>query len=121
MQNKMNTVLLGSRLKQLRINAGMTMKELAEKLHVTPSAIYGYECGKNYPGIDVLCGYQRVFNADLNRLLSTETYGNTVLMDQDPKDQEMIDQYRMLSEEEKDPLRQLVKIMYVSHFQYDQE
>ncbi len=119
MQNKMNPELLGSRLRWLRIKAGMTMKELAEKLHVTTSAIYGYERGKNYPSIDVLCGYQRVFNADLNWLLSTDTDGNIVRLSLNQKDKEMIRQFQTFSEDEKTPIRHIVKLTYDNHFRND--
>lgn len=36
-------------IKQLRMEAGMTQLELANKIQVTPSAIYNWERGRNEP------------------------------------------------------------------------
>ena len=40
---------IGSRIKERREQLGMTQRQLADKLGVTPRAYYSYECGDRDP------------------------------------------------------------------------
>lgn len=41
--------MIAQQIRQLRLSKGITQKELAEAIHVTPSAISQYENGKAQP------------------------------------------------------------------------
>lgn len=47
-------VYLGSKLKQLRREKGLTQQQLADKLGLTKGSISAYETSAKYPSIDVL-------------------------------------------------------------------
>ena len=58
------------KLKTLRIEADLTQSELANKLFLTRQAISNYEQGRCYPSIDTLVEMCKLFNTDLDALLS---------------------------------------------------
>ena len=60
-------------LKQLRIQASMTQKELAEKLHVSRNAVFNWEKGKREPGLDRLEKISKLFMVKPSYLLGYET------------------------------------------------
>ena len=121
MEGKMNNVLLGSKLKKLRINTGMKLKELTGLLGVEQSTISGYENGKSAPSIEVLYGYRRVFNVDLNWLLDEESEKNIILTALNRKDSKMVRQFQTFSEDEKSPVRQIINVIFNSHLNNDKE
>lgn len=62
-------------IRDARLAAGMTQRELAEKLNVTIGTIGGYERGSSYPKIDLLytlCDVLHITPADLLRADSEE-------------------------------------------------
>ena len=51
------------RLKELRLESGLTQTQLSEKTHISQTAISGYEAGKNRPTdivIIILCRFFQV-------------------------------------------------------------
>lgn len=62
----------GKRLKALREEHGITQKELAEKLNLTPKAISFYELGSREPSGDVIIQMAQIFETTTDYLL-----GNT--------------------------------------------
>ena len=58
----------GENLKRIREANGMTQKELADKLCLTPPSIVSYETGNKKPSFDVLMGITRELNASLDEL-----------------------------------------------------
>ena len=60
-------------LKQLRIQASMTQKELAEKLHVSQNAVFNWENGKREPGLDMIEEISKLFMVNPSYLLGYET------------------------------------------------
>ena len=60
-------------LKQLRIQASMTQKELAEKLHVCQNAVFNWENGKREPGLDMIEKISKLFMVKPSYLLGDET------------------------------------------------
>ena len=54
--------MLSKQIKMLRINAGMSQLQLAEKLNVSPSAVGMYEQGRRVPSVDLLILLARLFN-----------------------------------------------------------
>ena len=49
-----------TKLKQLRIESGLTQKQLAESLNVSQNAVYNWENGKREPGLDMIKRLQRL-------------------------------------------------------------
>lgn len=68
----MNQEKIGNFIKKIRIENKLTQKELAEKLGVTFQAVSKWENGKNIPDILILQEFSRLFNVDINEILSGE-------------------------------------------------
>ena len=63
---------LPERIRQLRISATMTQKELADKLGVSQNAIYNWENGKREPNVETLEKIAKLFNITISQLLEQE-------------------------------------------------
>ncbi len=62
-------VLLGNKIKELRIKSRFTQSELAERLGVTKSSIASYENDSRQPSYEVLIKISQVFNVSIDSLL----------------------------------------------------
>lgn len=62
-------MLFGKRLKKLRKEAGITQKELADKIGVNRATIAGYETKGKEPSYDTLIKIARALNCSLDVLL----------------------------------------------------
>ena len=62
--------MLSCRITQLRQSSGMSQLQLAEQLHLSPSAVGMYEQGRRTPNIDVLIQMSKLFNVSLDYLLT---------------------------------------------------
>ena len=60
---------IGSNVRALRVQAGMTQEELASRLHVTRQAVSNYGRGRTHPDIDQLTELATVFHVDLETLI----------------------------------------------------
>lgn len=67
------TVMLGERIKKLRVGASMTQQELAVKLKVSPSSVGMYEQNRRVPPNEVLLRICECFQVSSDWLLSGET------------------------------------------------
>ncbi|MGN1202808.1 MAG: helix-turn-helix domain-containing protein [Eubacterium sp.] len=63
---------LSTTLKDLRLSANLTQKELAEKLKIGQSTIVGYEQGRNEPTISNLVAYAKYFEITVDEILKQE-------------------------------------------------
>lgn len=61
--------MLEKRIKELREKAGLTQKELAEKLGLTDGAIGLYEVGKRNPSLSILNKLADFFDVSIDYLL----------------------------------------------------
>jgi len=61
--------LIGSNIRTLRMQAGMTQEELASRLNVTRQTVSGYERGRTDPDIDQLTELAGIFQVDLDTLV----------------------------------------------------
>jgi len=59
---------LGARLRDVRLRAGMGLRELARKAEVSPSYISQIENGKTQPSITSLYAFARILNASISEL-----------------------------------------------------
>ena len=64
---------IGEKLKQLRLENGLTQKALAEKAGVATGTIQQYELGKRQPRIEQLEKLAYILNTTLNDLISDNT------------------------------------------------
>lgn len=62
----------GNKLKQLRLQAGLTQKQLAERVKVTKSVISYYELQERYPSPEMLIKLANIFNVSTDFLLGME-------------------------------------------------
>lgn len=63
---------LGSRLRALRLQRGLTQKALARKINKSISAVSSYESNAQMPPLDVLESLSRVLNVSLDYLVGME-------------------------------------------------
>ena len=69
----------GSRLKELRENKGLNQIELADILHISPSAIGMYETDKRDPSDDLKILIANFFGVSVDYLMGTETKNKRLL------------------------------------------
>lgn len=62
-------MLLGKRLKELRIENGLTQRELGERVNVTKVSICCYENGTRVPTLETLTRLGEALNVDVDYLL----------------------------------------------------
>lgn len=64
-------------LKKLRLESGISQKELAEKLGVSPTNIYNYEIGRTQPSIEWLIKIADFFDVSVDYLIErVDDFGN---------------------------------------------
>ena len=66
----MNDYTFGNRILDLRIKAGFSQNELAERVGVTNKAVSKWETGKSKPTTNVIRKLAALFRIDINELLS---------------------------------------------------
>lgn len=62
-------MLIGDRIKQLRLDAKMTQPELAEKIHISRSTVAAYENNTRQPSFHILGRLSHVFNVSTDYIL----------------------------------------------------
>jgi len=68
--------MFGERLKKLRLDKGLTLRELANELGMSYSAIGNYERGVRQCGLDTLMQFASFFNVTTNYLLGVDEIKN---------------------------------------------
>ena len=58
--------MLNDRLKEARISAGLTQKEVAETIGIATTTYNGYERGKSDPDVGTLCKIMNLLGVDAN-------------------------------------------------------
>lgn len=66
----MDQIKTGGLIKQLRLEHGLTQKQLADRLGVSDKAVSKWECGNGSPDISLLSALSEVFGTDIGTLLS---------------------------------------------------
>jgi transcriptional regulator with XRE-family HTH domain len=64
---------LGGRLKELRLSAGLSLRELARQADVSPSLVSQIENGKSRPSVSTLYSFARLLNVPVDELFDAET------------------------------------------------
>lgn len=97
----------GNRLREARLNKGMTQEELARAVHVTKGAIGNYEAEVSSPKETILINLMKILNVDANFLFQD-------LVDVDPAPSLspdevcLINAYRSLTPEGRDKVQAYV-------------
>ena len=74
-----------TRVKEFRLQKGMTQQQLADKLNVTKATVSAYETNAKYPSIEVLINIATLFNVSADYLLGlseTSKFENQQLTDE---------------------------------------
>lgn len=91
---------IGSRIKEKRIEKGLTRKELANMIGVTPSAIANYENGVSVPKLEIMSDLIKKLGCDANYIYQDETINKDETLTYD--EQVMIKKYRQLNTDGKE-------------------
>ena len=85
--------MLAQRIRELRLNSGLTQNDLAQLLHITREAYTMYETGKRQLGYDSLCKIADYYHVSTDYLLERTPmrYGPAFLNDEE---QELLTRYR---------------------------
>ena len=98
-----NTVSIGSRMKERREELGMTQIQLAEKIGVTKGAIGNYETDANSPKASIMYKIFEALQCDANYLYQDEMYDvQSVMLPED--ELEVLKLYRQLNTEGQEKL-----------------
>lgn len=62
------------KLKQLRVEKGLTQQELADRLYISRSAVAKWEQGRGYPSLEMLENLSGIFDLSIDDLLSEKEY-----------------------------------------------
>lgn len=76
----------GIKLKELRLQAGMTQKQLAERVGVTKSVISFYELRERAPSPDVLIRCSKIFHVSTDYLLGLDKKETIEISDLEKED-----------------------------------
>jgi len=72
---------LPEKLKALRIQFGLSQKQVAEKLDVSPSIVSGYETGERTPSTENLLSLSYLYNVSTDYLLGRQATDPRSLLD----------------------------------------
>ena len=99
------------KLKEIREELGISQKELAEKMQVSPTNIYNYETGRTEPSIEVLLKLSKILNTSVDYLIGNEDdFRNIVISGSEKKEtlslkeQRLLKAFNKLSDPEKEKL-----------------
>lgn len=67
---------LGSRLKDIRLKAGLTLRELARQADVSPSFVSQIENGKSQPSVATLYVFSKLLNVSVDELFEQKDQGS---------------------------------------------
>lgn len=82
----------GERIKNARKNAGLTQKQLAEKLNITAQRVHEYEKNAVFPKIDRLRKIAQILEVPTTSLLQNcDTGGNTQMNEMEKRAQKALD------------------------------
>ena len=80
----------GNRLKELRLQAGLTQKQLADQLNITKSVVSFYELRERTPSPEVLIKLATIFHVSTDYLLGIERSKSVDITGLDEEDEKVI-------------------------------
>jgi transcriptional regulator with XRE-family HTH domain len=78
---------LGERLKDVRLKAGLTLRELARQADVSPSFISQIENGKSQPSVATLYSFSRLLGVTVDELFDTRESSPAPVAAEEPQDE----------------------------------
>ncbi|MBQ9685858.1 MAG: helix-turn-helix transcriptional regulator [Oscillospiraceae bacterium] len=72
---------LPQKLKALRVQYGLSQKQVAEKIGVSPSIVSGYETGERTPSTEILLSLSYLYNVSTDYLLGKQALAPNALID----------------------------------------
>lgn len=100
-------MLMGSKIKELREQHGMTQRDLANTMQVTPSAVSAWEGGRNSPPIDAIKKMTHLFSVTIEELIGNDYYGASAKISKISND--FLEEFNKLNEENKEFIRMEVR------------
>lgn len=98
--------MLNKNIKELRIENGLTQKELAEKIGVSQGAVYFWEKGINEPTAGYLVSMAELFGVSVDELLSYAVPGKGKMTE---REGEMNKLFSLLSRDQQDLMIRVAK------------
>lgn len=80
----------GTRLKELRLQAGLTQKQLAEQIGITKSVVSFYELRERTPSPEILIKLTSIFHVSADYLLGIEKQRSIDITGLDLEDEKII-------------------------------
>lgn len=110
-------------LKKLRLELGISQKELAEKLGVSPTNIYNYETGRTQPSVEWIIKLADFFEVSTDFLLGREDDFGVIRSQSaapalDKDEQELIENFRELNRLQKQKILAYTEGMLAAERQY---
>lgn len=105
----MNQAKIGSFLRELRKQKGLTQEQIAEKFNVSNRTVSRWENGNNMPDIDILIEISDYYEVDLRDLLDGERKGEN--MDKELK--ETVMKVADYSNEEKKKIMKRMHFLFI--------
>ncbi len=93
-------------LRMIRKAHHMTMKELADKIDVSESAISQYENGKRQPSYETLIKLTRIFEVSSDYLLGIEAESSEPMS---AKERQILEAYKMAKSSDKEHINALIR------------
>ncbi len=81
---------LPEKLKEMRNKYGLSQKDVADRLYISPSIVSGYETGERTPSIEVLLSLSYLYNCSIDYLLGKDNKQPPVLIDTDKLNEKQI-------------------------------
>ena len=99
------------KLKELRLNQGLSQKDLAEKLNVSPTNIYNYETGRTEPSIEWIIKLADALNTSVDYLIGhddVESVQRASASGLSPEELELLRNYALLSDVERRAVQNVI-------------
>lgn len=93
---------LPEKLKLLRSKYGLSQKQVADKLGVSPSIVSGYETGERTPSTEILLFISYLYNCSIDYLLGKQTTEPQIILNTDGLTENQIKAINALIESIKD-------------------
>lgn len=93
---------LPEKLKLLRAKYGLSQKQVADKLGVSPSIVSGYETGERTPSTEILLSISYLYNCSIDYLLGKQTTEPQIILNTDGLTENQIKAINALIESIKD-------------------
>lgn len=105
----MNQAAIGSFLKELRKEKGLTQEQLAEQFHVNRRTVSRWETGNNLPDLDLLIELSDYYGVELRELLDGQRKGGHV----NPELEDTLRKVAEYSSEDKQKEKKRMHILFI--------